>query len=233
VVVAALPTSWQASWWEWHVLMVLGFAFVAVAARQEWHEERFSALYLEETLRGAREVSVLFADLAGYTSYAESRPPEEVHAMLQAYFSELAPLIRDEFGGEVHQFVGDQVMAIFNKHGDQPDHADRAARAALALQRRASEVAAAHPEWPRFRAAVNSGEVVSGVVGERGHRKHGVVGDTVNLGARLEAHAQPGQVVIGAGTYERLADGAVVESLPRVEVKGKAAPVDAFVLRSL
>jgi class 3 adenylate cyclase len=80
---------------------------------------------------------------------------------------------------------------------------------------------------------VNSGEVVTGVVGDRGHRKHGVVGDTVNLGARLEGVARPGEVVIGAGTYERLADGAVVERLPQLEVKGKAAAVDAYVLRSL
>lgn len=233
VVVAALPTSWQVSWWEWHVLMLLGFAFVAVAARQEWHEERFSALYLEETLRGAREVSVLFADLAGYTPFTESRPPEEVHAMLNAYFTELAPLIRERHGGEVHQFVGDQVMAIFNKDGDQPDHAEHAVRAALELQERTAEIAAPHPEWPRFRAAVNSGDVVSGVVGERGHRKHGVVGDTVNLGARLEGLAEPGQVVVGAGTYARLPVGAVVERLPQLQVKGKAAPVDAYVLRSL
>jgi adenylate cyclase len=233
VVVAALPTSWQVSWWEWHVLMLLGFAFVGVAARQEWHEERFSSLYLEETLRGARDVSVLFADLAGFTPFTESRSPEETHEMINAYFTELAPMIRDVYGGDVHQFIGDQIMAVFNKDGDQPDHAERAARAALALQERAAAIAEGHPDWPRFRAAVNSGEVVTGVVGDRGHRKHGVVGDTVNLGARLEGVARPGEVVIGAGTYERLADGAVVERLPQLEVKGKAAAVDAYVLRSL
>ena len=106
--------------------------------------------------------------------------------MLVAYFGRLAPMIQDEFGGEVHEFVGDQIFAVFNKAGDQPDHALRAARAALALQRAAAEIAAGHPDWPRFRVGVNSGEVLAGVVGDRGHRIHGVFGDTVNLGARLE-----------------------------------------------
>ena len=125
--------------------MLLGFAAIGVAASREWHEERFSALYLDETLRGHKEVSVLFADLAGFTPFTEQRGSDEVHTMLLAYFGRLAPLIQDEFGGEVHEFVGDQIFAVFNKAGDQPDHAVRAARAALALQRAAAEVAAEHP----------------------------------------------------------------------------------------
>ncbi len=91
-----------------------------------------------------------------------------------------------------------------------------------------------HPEWPRFRAGVNSGEVVAGVVGgSRGHRKHGVVGDTVNLASRLQAEAPVGHVVLGSETVRRLPPGAIVERLPELRVKGKAEPVDAYVLRSL
>ena len=131
--------------------------------------------------------------------------------MLVAYFGRLAPLIQDEFGGEVAEFVGDQIFAVFNKAGDQPDHAVRAAGAALALQRAAAEIAAEHPDWPTFRVGVNSGEVLAGVVGERGHRIHGVFGDTVNLGARLEGQAPAGGVVIGSATFEQLPPGAVVE----------------------
>jgi class 3 adenylate cyclase len=81
---------------------------------------------------------------------------------------------------------------------------------------------------------VNSGEVVVGLVGgDRGHRKHGVVGDTVNLAARLEGQALAGGVVIGAGTYAALPDGVEVERLPELQIKGKAAPVEAYVLRGL
>jgi len=233
VVVLSLATSWRLSWWEWHTLMLLGFAAIATAAWREWHEERFSALYLDETLGGHKEVSVLFADLVGFTPFSEQHSPAEVHAMLLAYFGRLTPLIQEEFGGEVAQFVGDQIFAVFNKAGDQPDHAVRAARAALALQRAAGELAARHPEWPPFRVGVNTGEVLAGVVGERGHRIHGVFGDTVNLGARLEGQAPPGGVVIGEGTREQLPAGTVTEALPELQVKGKAQAVKAYVLRSV
>jgi class 3 adenylate cyclase len=233
VVVVSLPTSWRLSWWEWHALMLIGFASIATAASREWYEERFSALYLDETLRGEKEVSVLFADLAGFTPFTEERGSGEVHDMLVAYFGRLAPMIRDEFGGEVHEFVGDQIFAVFNKAGDQPDHAVRAARAALALQRTAAEIREEHPDWPTFRVGVNSGDAIVGVVGDRGHRIHGVFGDTVNLGARLEGQAPHGGVLIGDGTYRQLPAGTAADRIAELQVKGKAEPVVAYVLHEV
>jgi len=233
VVVVSLRTSWQLSWWEWHGLMLVAFIAIGVAASREWHEERFSALYLDETLCGHKEVSVLFADLAGFTTFTEQHGSDEVHTMLLAYFGRLAPLIQDGFGGEVHEFVGDQIFAVFNKAGDQPDHAVRAARSALALQRAAAEIAADHPGWPSFRVGVNSGDAVVGVVGSRGHRIHGVLGDTVNLGARLESNAPTGGVLIGADTFDQLPPGTVAERVPDLRVKGKAEPVAAYILREV
>ena len=232
MVVIAWARNWHISWWEWHVLMLLAFVAIALAARREWHEERYSALYLDETLAGARDVSILFADLAGFTSFAERHSPEEVTAMLNAYFGTIIPLM-EQTGGEVHQVVGDEVMVIFNKAGDLPEHASVAADAAKTLQETAAAVARDHPDWPRFRAGVNSGEVLAGVVGgSRGHRKHGVVGDTVNLASRLQAEAPVGEVVLGAETVRRLPPGTVVERLPELHVKGKSEPVEAYVLRS-
>ncbi len=233
ISILSLPTSWRLSWWEWHVLMAISFFAIAAAASSEWYEERFSGLYLDETLAGRREVTVLFADLKGFTPFSEARGPEQVHAMLVAYFGELAPMITKEFAGEVQDFVGDQIFAIFNKRGDQPDHALRAARAALELQRRAEKVRVDHPEWPRFRVGINTGPVLAGVVGDKGHRIHGVFGDTVNLGARLEGQAPPGGVVIGSATLAGLPEGVVVEALPELHVKGKSQPVAAFVLHGL
>jgi adenylate cyclase len=230
--VIAFAANWRISWWEWHVLMLAAFALIGYAARQEWHEERFSPLYLEQTLQGARDVSILFADLQGYTAFSEHTEPLEVRRMLNAYLSRLVPLM-EELGGEVHQLIGDAIMIVFNKQGDQPDHALLAARAALAFQQAASEVAADHPDWPRFRVGVNSGMVAAGVLGDRGHRKHDVIGDTVNLAARLEAQAPVGEVVIGEGTYGGLPDGVLLEPLPQLHVKGKSAPVTAYVLRGL
>ena len=231
MVTIAWARNWQLSWWEWHALMLLAFLAIALAARLEWHEERWSALYLDETLAGAQEVSILFADLAGFTEFSERTSPEGVAAMLNAYFEPLVPLLAGH-GGEVHQLVGDQVMVIFNKHGEAPDHPLRAARAALALQEAAAAIA--RPGWPRFRVGVNTGEVHAGVVGgPSGHRKHGVVGDTVNLAARLESSAPVDGVLVGAETFRRLPPGAVVERMPGLRVKGKRDPVDAYVLHAL
>lgn len=233
MVVIAWARNWRVSWWEWHVLMLLAFVAVALAARSEWHEERFSALYLDQTLAGAREVSILFADLAGFTPFSETHTPGEVAGMLNTYFGRIIPLM-EQVGGEVHQLIGDEVMVIFNKAGDQPDHAALAARAGILLQEAATDIAHSHPGWPQFRVGVNSGEVLAGVVGgQRGHRKHGVVGDTVNLAARLQTAAPLGRVVLGAETVRRLQPGAVVERLPELRVKGKAEPVEAYILHSL
>jgi adenylate cyclase len=230
--VIAWARNWQLSWWEWHLLMLAAFVSIGLSARSEWHEERFSALYLDQTLAGARDVSILFADLEGYTSFAERMPPAAAAAMLRTYFDRLVPLLEDT-GGDVHQVIGDALMVIYNKEGDLPDHALRAARAGLLLQEAAAEVADEHPGWPRFRVGVNSGEVVAGVVGARGHRKHGVIGDTVNLAARLEGEASAGEVVVGAETAHRLPPGTTLELLPELRLKGKTEPVEAYLLRAL
>jgi class 3 adenylate cyclase len=229
--VIAWASNWRLSWWEWHVLMATAFGAIALAARGEWHEERFSALYLDQTLAGARDVSILLADLTGFTSFSERHEPTEVTAMLNTYFERLVPLM-ERSGGEVHQIVGDELMVIFNKQSDTPDHPARAARAGLLLQEAAGEVA--RPDWPTFRVGVNSGEVLAAVVGgPRGHRKHGVVGDTVNLAARLETSAPVGGVLIGEATFRRLPSGTLAERVPPLRVKGKDEEIEAYVLRSV
>ena len=149
MVVIAWARNWQVSWWEWHVLMLGSFVVIGQVARTEWHEERFSALYLDETLASSQDVSIVLADLGGFTSYSERHDPSEVAAMLNAYFERLVPLM-EASGGEVHQIVGDELMVIYNKEGQTPDHPARAARAALLLQRAATRVA----DGPRGLAAV-------------------------------------------------------------------------------
>jgi class 3 adenylate cyclase len=230
MVVIAWAVNWQLSWWEWHVLMLGSFALIAVLARAEWHEERFSALYLDETLAGAKDVSVLFADLAGFTSFSEAHDPPEVAAMLNAYFGRLIPLL-EGVGGDVHQITGDELMVVFEERAGSAEHPVQAARAGLLLQRMADRIAHGRDDWPRFRVGVNSGEVHAGLVGARGHRKHGFVGDVVNLAARLQAEAPVDGVLIGEDTFRRLGGRAVVEPLPPLRVKGKEEPVRAYVLR--
>jgi adenylate cyclase len=231
MVVIAWARNWRASWWEWHLLMLGSFLLIAETARTEWHEERFAALYLDQTLAGARDVSVLLADLSGFTAFSERHDPEDVIAMLNAYFGAIVPLMERE-RGEVHQIVGDELMVIFNKQDDTPDHPLRAARAALTLVRTTERVG--RPDWPRFRVGVNSGNAVAAVMGgATGHRKHGVVGDTVNVASRLEQAAAPAVVFVGAATYDRLPPDAVAERLAPLYVKGKAEPLEAYRLDAL
>jgi adenylate cyclase len=225
----AFGRNWHASWWEWHLLMLVAFGAIAVAARREDAEERFSDLYLDHTAAGTREVSVLFADLAGFTSFSEGREPREVSEMLNAYFELAIPAIVREHGGEVDSLAGDAIMATWGTRGDQPDHAERAVNAAAALQTETARLADEHPDWPRFRAAVNTGEALVGVVGAESGRSYTVIGDTVNVAARLESQAPAGGVVVGGATL-RAVPGARATSLGQIEVKGKLERVDAYLL---
>jgi adenylate cyclase len=233
MVAIAFARNWHASWWEWHLLMLVAFGIVAYTARRQWREERFSDLYLEETRGRTRDVSVLFADLQGFTSFSERSDPMDVSAMLNEYFEVAVPMIANEHGGEVDKLIGDAIMVTFNTRGDQPDHAVRAVRAGLALQRETARIVERHPGWPRFRVGVNSGEAMVGLVGAEGGRGYTVIGDTVNLASRLEGQAKVGQVVIGAETYHALPDGTKVEPLSGVRVKGKEAPIEAYVVVEL
>jgi len=178
-----------------------------------------------------RDVSVLFADLQGYTAFSERADPADVFAMLNEYWGVAVPVVLREHEGVIERFAGDAIMAVFNASGDQPDHALRAARAALALQEAAERVAAGRPGWPRLRAGVNTGRVVVGNVGAREQRSFAAIGDATNVAARLQAEAAVGEVVIGAATAAALGPDADLEPLGPLELKGKGAPVQAFKLR--
>jgi class 3 adenylate cyclase len=225
--------AWHASWWEWHALIVTGFAVVSYAAHRQWHNERFRGLYLPTTRERVQSVSVLFSDLAGFTAFAERAAPEDVANALNTYYTKAAPLITRGFGGQIEKFIGDGMMATFNTRGDVPDHAVRAARAALTLQRELTAVADANPGWPRLRVGVNSGVAVVREMGGDGFVAYEVIGDTVNTAARLESEAPDGEVLIGAETRRALPDGSDVQPVLGLRVKGRREPVDAYLLRGL
>jgi class 3 adenylate cyclase len=226
MVAMAIGLNWHTTWWEWHALMLVAFGLIAWGAHRQWHEERFSDLYLDATAAGEREVSIVFADLQGFTSFSERHTPREVSRMLNTYFGQTVPPVVKRYGGEIDRIIGDALMVTFNRRGDQPDHAQRAAGAALAILESAERVAAAHPDWPRFRVGVNSGRALVGVLGSGGGRTHTIVGDTVNVAARLEAQAPVGGVAIGPETARRL-DGATLEPLGLLHVKGREEPLAA------
>jgi len=232
MVAIAFARNWHLSWWEWHVLMLAAFALVAVGARMSWHEERFADLYLHDTRAGNRDMSVLFADLQGFTTFSEAHRPEEVTAMLNEYFAAAVPAVVQPYGGDVDRIIGDALMVTFNKRGDQPDHARRAAAAGLAMQAATGRVADRHPEWPRFRVGINSGPATVSVLGTEGGRTHTVIGDTVNTASRIEGKAPAGGVAIGPSTLAEL-PGAVTSPLGALTLKGKSDPVETFLLLGL
>jgi class 3 adenylate cyclase len=316
MIAITFSRNWHLSWWEWHVLMLLAFAAIALGARREYRRSgtltgAFGGLYLERTLarvdrwharaiaavaaadergdppdrvlselrregatsddvallaqaarelrrldasfrpylpsvvaervrrdRGAarlggdeREVSALFADLAGFTTFSETRTPTDVIRMLNDYWGVVVPVIQAS-GGVIEHFAGDGVMAVFNADGSQLDHARRAAVAALAIVEAGRPIANANPDWPVFRVGVNSGPAVVGEVGAAGRRSFAVIGDTTNVAARLMSVGEPGQVVVSGSTWEGLSGSRDGDALGPTRVKGKSEPVDAWVLRS-
>ena len=156
-----------------------------------------------------KTVTVLFADVVGSTALGESRDPEAVRAQMARWFEE-ARAILERHGGTVEKFIGDAVMAVFGVPRVHEDDALRAVRAAAELQR------------PELRIGVNTGEVVAG------EGETIVTGDAVNVAARLEQAAGPGEVLIGVGTHSLVRDAVEVERVAPLELKGKAEPVPAY-----
>lgn len=214
-------------------------AVLAAAAREVRRIEELLGPYLpqrsvgelvatRETTRdeGLRTVTALFADLAGFTSFSETRDPTDVIGMLNAYWATVVPII-DAAGGRIEHFAGDGVLAIFDGEG----HALHAARCAIEVQS-ATEPIATERGWPRFRVGINTGDVVTGTVGAEARRSIATIGDTTNLAARLMAAADPGGIVVGAGTGAAIADDRrfSLASLGAIDVKGKRDPVEAWQL---
>jgi adenylate cyclase len=226
----ALGQSWHLTWWEWHLLMLLAFGLVARATWREWQEEGSTAEIWADFYEGVtwgheEEASVLFADLQSFTRWSESHSETEVTAMLDEYFTAGIPALRSDARNV--RTIGDAVMAYFT--GD--DHERRAAAAALDFQHRVQGVSESHPQWPRFRAGLNTGRVNVGITA--GAREETVRGDAVNVAARLEGQARAGEVIVGETTRAALGDDVEVEDLGELPVKGKERLVRAYVLRAL
>jgi class 3 adenylate cyclase len=177
------------------------------------------------------DVSVLFADLSDYTSFSERTPPHEVVAMLNASFAGVVPSVFAE-GGTIVSFAGDSLMAIFNAPLRQSDHALRACRAALALQR-AIQRNGEDGTRPRFRVGINTGPALVGNIGSAELRNFSALGDTTNVAARLQTYAQPGSIVIGEPTYRLVRDVADARALGAADLKGKSAATAVYELIGL
>ncbi len=179
-----------------------------------------------------REVTALFADLAGFTPFTESRPPRETVLALNRYFGAVVPVVFAN-GGTIIQFAGDAIIAVWNAPIEQPRHALAAARTALEMQHAIEAVVADDSSLPRFRVGIATGAALVGNIGSEELRNYVAHGDAVNLAARLQTGAIPGQVVVSAATYALIRDVATVRPLGRFKVKGKTEEVEAFVLERI
>jgi len=178
-----------------------------------------------------REVTVLFCDLRGFTRLAENLKPEEVvHLLNDFYELMIEATFRHE--GTLDKFLGDAVMAVFGAPVHQEDHSIRAIRTALAMQAGIKELSARRLRDGKQPLAagigVSTGEAVAGTVGTEERMEYTVIGDSVNLAARLESAAKPAQILISPRTYESANGLVTVRSLGTVRVKGKDDAVEAY-----
>ena len=171
-----------------------------------------------------RIISVLFADVVGFTPLSERLDSEDVATIQDAYFAATRETV-ERYGGMVEKFIGDAAMAVFGAPRARDDDAERAVRAALALIGAIEQIGARlglEPGALQLRIGVNTGEVVHATSGPDSGR---VTGDTVNTAARLQTAARPGTVLIGELTALTVAEAIETRGLGAVELKGKAEPV--------
>src|SRR3989454_1544698 len=205
--------------------------------------ESYTPKHLAEkilTSKGAIEgerkgVTVMFADVSGFTTMSERLDPEDVHAIMDRTFEVILREVH-HYEGTINQFLGDGVMALFGAPIAHEDHAHRALSAALAIQREltplAHEVRRMHGVEFQMRVGINTGFVVVGAIGKDLRMDYTAVGDTTNLAARFLGLAQPGQIVVSQRTQQLTEGFFVFEDLGEFQVKGKTEPVRAYALMS-
>jgi len=177
-----------------------------------------------------RWVTIMFADLSGFTALSERTDPEEIRSMVDRCMSEMGQVV-DRYGGSVDKVIGDALMAVFGAPVAHEDDPERAVRAALEIQRRASEQA---DDFGGLCVSigVNTGEVIFAPVGPHGRRELTVMGDAVNTAARLQAAAPPEAVLVGKETRAASARAITYEAVAPILAKGKEVPITAWLARA-
>jgi class 3 adenylate cyclase len=175
-------------------------------------------------------VTVMFADLSGFTALSERTDPEEIRSMVDRCMSEMGEVV-ERFGGSVDKVIGDALMAVFGAPVAHEDDSERAVRAALEIQRRASEQDADFGGLC-VSIGVNTGEVIFAPVGPSGRRELTVMGDAVNTAARLQAGAAPETVLVGRETHLASAGAITYDAVEPILAKGKEAPLPAWRARA-
>jgi adenylate cyclase len=178
-----------------------------------------------------RPVTILFSDIRGFTSMAESMGPDAIAQLLTEYFSEMVEIIF-EHGGTLDKFVGDAIMALWGAPIAHAGDPDRALRAAVAMQRgiaRLNEqwVSAGRPEIG-VGIGINYGDVFAGNIGSHRRLEYTVIGDAVNVAHRLCSEAGPGEILVSEAVCQVVKDPADYEYLPATSLRGRTRSVQVY-----
>ena len=234
--------------------LVLGYGATVIESfvREQRERRRLSQFFSPDVVRevvrhkdegslttSRRTVTVLFSDIRGFTSISEKLEPEQVAEMLREYLSEMTEIVF-KHGGTVDKYIGDCIMALYNVPFEDPEHAIKAVRTGLEFQERTIAVS---QRWEaklgiaiRNGVGINTGEAVVGTLGSRQRLEYTAIGDTINLGSRLESITKDykNNIIISEFTYEHVKDHFITKELGDVTVKGKSRPVKIYaVLTSL
>jgi adenylate cyclase len=176
-----------------------------------------------------RDVSVLFADLVGFTTRAESLSPQEVARLLNSCLASMSEVVFEQ-NGTLDKFIGDALLAVFGAPFDQPDHHLRAVRTAQGIRQRMGKLHGDRGEDPlAVRIAINSGLAMVGDIGSPRRREYTVLGDVVNTASRMQSEvATPGQIVISRATFDRVRDQIAARPLGERSLRGRSGLVEVF-----
>ena len=230
------------------VALVLGYGATVIEnfVREQRERRRLSQFFSPDVVRevvrhkdegslttSRRLVTVLFSDIRGFTSISEKLEPEQVAEMLREYLSEMTEIVF-KHGGTVDKYIGDCIMALYNVPFEDTEHAIKAVRTGLEFQERTLAVS---QRWEaklgvtiRNGVGINTGEAVVGTLGSRQRLEYTAIGDTINLGSRLESITKDYKtsIIISEFTYEHVQDHFVTKELGDVTVKGKTKPVKIY-----
>jgi class 3 adenylate cyclase/tetratricopeptide (TPR) repeat protein len=204
----------------------------ASLAHDDAQDTRVPSTSLGDPIGERRQVTVLFADLAGYTAWGQQLDAEEVHALLEQFFDRADRIIQDH-GGHIDKHIGDCVMGVFGAPIAHGDDAERAARAALAISAAISDVAARVGRPIGIHIGVAGGQVVASRTGSASHSEYTVTGDTVNLASRLTAAAGKGDILVSDDTRWALAERFDCVDAGALDLKGFTEPVRVWRLIGL
>ena len=167
-----------------------------------------------------RQVTILFADISGFTTLSETLDPEMVRDLINACFSRLAPII-EKYDGTIDKFIGDEIMALFGAPIAHENDPERALRAALEMQTALANFGTERDLSLGLHCGINTGLVIAGQIGSQGRQEYTVMGDAVNLASRLTDLSQSGQILVGEQTYQLAAALFDFENMGDIHLKGK------------